>query len=129
MLTSYKLEDNLFQKCLTPWKTQIVLGLGNIFLIKIKIKCPAGQNLEIMTFRYLKTLVFDSFYKKLRYLMFLFLNVLMLVLLVITTPPSSLWFFDFFPSYTLISHSFQENWHGYKKFWRSIVQGGWCYDY
>ena len=36
---------------------------------------PAGQNLEIMTVRYLKTLVFDKFFKKLQhYLMFLFLE-------------------------------------------------------
>ena len=39
-------------------------GGGNILFIKIKIKCPAGQNLEIMTFRYLKTLAFDKFFKK-----------------------------------------------------------------
>ena len=47
---------------------------GNILLVKIKIKCPTGQNLEIMTFRYLKTLVFDNFFKKSHYLMFLFLK-------------------------------------------------------
>ena len=35
---------------------------------------PAGQNLEIMTFRYLKTLVFDKFLKKLQWLIFLFLK-------------------------------------------------------
>ena len=42
---------HLFEKWLTPWKAQIVLGGGNILLIKIEIKCPIGQNLEIMTFR------------------------------------------------------------------------------
>ena len=35
-----------------------------ILLIKIKIKCPPEQNLEIITFRYLKTLVFNNFFKK-----------------------------------------------------------------
>ena len=57
-----------------PWKAQIVLWVGKILLIKIEIKCPAGQNLEIMTFRYLGTLVLDNFFKKLHYLMFLFLK-------------------------------------------------------
>ena len=46
---------------------------GNILLMKIKIKCPTGKNLEIMTFRYLKNLVFDKFFKEIQhYLMFLF---------------------------------------------------------
>ena len=36
----------------------------NTLFIKIKIKCPAGQNLEIMTFSYLKTLDFDKFFEK-----------------------------------------------------------------
>ena len=35
---------------------------GNILLMKIKIKCPTGKHLEIMTFRYLKnTTLFDVF--------------------------------------------------------------------
>ena len=46
----------------TIWKAQIVLRGGNALLMKIKIKCPTGQNLDIMTFRYLKTLVFDMFF-------------------------------------------------------------------
>ena len=41
-------------------------GGGNILFIKIKIECPAGQDLEIMTFRYLKTLVFDKLFQKLQ---------------------------------------------------------------
>ena len=48
---------------------------GEILLRKIKIKCPTGQNLESMTFRYLKTLVVDKFFEKLQhYLMFSFLK-------------------------------------------------------
>ena len=43
---------HMFEKWLTPWKAQIVLVDGNILFIKIEIKCLAGQNLEIMTFRY-----------------------------------------------------------------------------
>ena len=39
-------------------------GDGNVLLIKMKIKCLAGQNLEIMTFGYRKTLVFDKFFFK-----------------------------------------------------------------
>ena len=65
--------EHLFEKWVTPWKAQIVLEDGNILLIKIKIKCPAGQNLEIMPFRYLKTIAFDNVFKKLQhYLIFLF---------------------------------------------------------
>ena len=68
------MEEYLLEKLLTPWKAQIVLGGGNI-LIKIKIKCSAGQKLEIMTFIHLKTLVSDKFFQKLQhYLMFLFLK-------------------------------------------------------
>ena len=68
------MEEYLFEKWLTPWKAQIDLGGGDILLTKIKIKCPAGQNLEITIFRYLKTLVFEKFFKKLHYLMFSFLK-------------------------------------------------------
>ena len=32
---------------------------------------PAGQNLKFMTFRYLKTLVFDHFFLKLQYYLML----------------------------------------------------------
>ena len=46
------------------WENSNSSGGGNILLIKIKIKWPAGQNLEIMTFRYLKTLIFDKVFKK-----------------------------------------------------------------
>ena len=63
---------------------------------------PAGQNSEIMTFRYLKTLVFDKSFKKLQHcLMFSFLKSR--VLFVITNPLFlSSWLFDFVPLYTLI---------------------------
>ena len=49
---------------------------GNILPMEIKIKRPAGQNLDVMTFKYLKTLVFDIFFKKKlqHYLMFLILK-------------------------------------------------------
>ena len=47
-----------------PLESSNSSGGGNILLIKTKIKCPGGQNLEIMTFRYLNTLVFDNFFKK-----------------------------------------------------------------
>ena len=57
---------------MTPCKAQIVLEGGNILFIRIKIKCPTGQNLEIMTLTYLKTLVFDKFFKKLQHY---FINV------------------------------------------------------
>ena len=51
------------------------MGGGNILVIKIKIKCPVGQKLEIITFWYLKTLVFHKDFKKLQYyLMFFFLK-------------------------------------------------------
>ena len=68
---------------LTPCKAQIFLRVGNTLFIKIKIKCPPeGPNLEIMTFRYHKTSVFDKFFKNLQcYLMFLFLKSI-----VITDP-------------------------------------------
>ena len=53
-----------------------ISGVGNIVFIKIKIKCPAGQNLEIMIFRCLKTLDFDKFFRELQhYEMFLFLSI------------------------------------------------------
>ena len=39
-------------------------GGGDIPLIKIKIKCPAGQNLEIMTFKYFKTFFLKKFFLK-----------------------------------------------------------------
>ena len=83
------MEEHLFEKWLTPCL--------NILFIKIKIKYPIGQNLEIMTFRYLKTLVFDKFLKN--YNIWCFYTIL-------------------FPIYTYPPHSFQENWHDYKKFWR-----------
>ena len=76
MLTSYELWKSI---CLRndlplPWESSNFWGC-NILIIKIKIKCPAGQNLEIMTFRYLETLVFDKVFKKLQHhLMLLFLK-------------------------------------------------------
>ena len=89
-------------------------GDGNILLIKIKIKCPARQNLEIMIFRYLKTLVFDNFFKNSNIIWcFYFWRVL----LVITNPP----LYDYStlsPHINLSSHSFQEHWHDHKMFWR-----------
>ena len=45
------------EKWLTPCKAETVLGGGNTLFIKIEIKCPAVQNLEIKTFKYLQTLV------------------------------------------------------------------------
>ena len=69
------MEEHSFEKWLTPCKAQIVLGSGNILFIKIKIKCSTGQNVEIMAFRYLKTLAFDKFFTKFQhYLMFLILK-------------------------------------------------------
>ena len=75
---------------------------------------PARQNLEIMTFRYLKTLVFDNF--------FLNYNIIWCfwfwrVFLVISNPP----LYDYstlIPHIHLSPHSFLENWYDYKKFWR-----------
>ena len=81
--------------------------------MKIKIKCPAGKNLEIMIFRYLKTLVFDKFFKKLHDLMFSFLKSIicnnkppLFVFMIIRLCP---------PIYT---YSFQQNRHDHKKFGR-----------
>ena len=67
-------------------------GGGNILLIKIKIKCQAGKNLEIITFRYLKTLVFSKFFKK-YYIIWCF--YFWRILLVIKR--GSLWLFDIVP--------------------------------
>ena len=62
MLTSYTDCGRAFVwEMIYSWKGQIVLGGGNI-LTKVKIKCSAGQKLEIMTFIHLKTLVFDKFF-------------------------------------------------------------------
>ena len=66
-------------------------GGGYILFMKIKIKCPSGQNLGIMTFRYLKTSVFDKFLKKLQYLMFF----LFLKSIISDNCPPFLWFFNF----------------------------------
>ena len=69
MLISYKLWMSPCLRNDLPFRN---LWGGNILLLKITIKCPAGQNLEIMIFRYLKTLVYDKFFKNLKhYLMFL----------------------------------------------------------
>ena len=67
--------EYLLQKWFIPCKAQIVLGVVIFFPFKNKIKCPAEQNLEIISFRYLKTLVFDKFLEKLHHhLMFSFLK-------------------------------------------------------
>ena len=88
----------------------------------------AGQNLEMLTFRYHKTLVFGNFFKKLIWCFYFWR-----VLLVITNPP----LYDYStlsPHIHLSLHSFQENWLDHKKLWRfhqmpslppPIVQGGW----
>ena len=70
----HSLEEHSFEKWLTPYNAQVVLGGDNSLFIKIKSKCPAGENLEIITFRYHKTLVFGDFLKKLQHLIFLFLK-------------------------------------------------------
>ena len=133
MLTSYKLWKSI---CLT---NDLSLGNssggGTILLITIKIKYHAWQNLEIMTFRYLKTLVFDNFFKKVQhYCMYLFWRLL----LVITNPLPSLYDYSIFSHHIHLSHHlFQKNWHDHKKFWRfhqippptpHIVHiRGWCH--
>ena len=76
-----------------------------------------------MTFRYLKTLVFDSFYKKLRYLMFSFLNVLMLVLIAITAPLPPLILFMIFQLFPLI-YTYLPFISGKLTWLQKIVQGG-----
>ena len=56
-----------------PLESSNSSGGGNILLIKIKIKGHAGENLEMMTFRYLKIWVFDKIFLKLQhYLMLIF---------------------------------------------------------
>ena len=82
--------------------------------IKIKIKCPAGQNLETMTLRHLKTYVLDKFFKN-------YINCFYFwrVLLVITNPT----LYDYStlsPHIHLPPHSFWENWHDHKKSWGFI---------
>ena len=49
-----------------PLESSNISGVGVVIFFLQKLKCTAGQNLEIMTFRYLKTLQ--------NYLMFLFLK-------------------------------------------------------
>ena len=67
-----------------PLGSSNISGGGNILHINIKIKCHAGrQNLEIMTFRYLKTLVLASFFKNYNIIWcFYFWRVLLVI-----TPP------------------------------------------
>ena len=52
----------MFEKWLTPWKAQTVVGGVEIFFLwKLKLSCPAGQNLEIMTKNlFLKITLFDA---------------------------------------------------------------------
>ena len=92
-------------------------GGGNILFIKIKIECPAGQNLEIMTFRYLKTLVFDKLFQKLQIIWcFYFWGVSLVITNCLFNNLYN--YLTLSPPYTLIPHSFQEIWHDSKKFWR-----------
>ena len=82
--------------------------------IKIKIKCPAGQNLETMTLRHLKTYVLDKFFKH-----YIICFYFWRVLLVITNPT----LYDYStlsPHIHLPPHSFWENWHDHKKSWGFI---------
>ena len=66
-----------------PLGSLYISGGGNILHINIKIKCHAGrQNLEIMTFRYLKTLVLTSFFKNYNIWCFYFWRVSLVI-----TPP------------------------------------------
>ena len=60
-------------------------------LIKIKIKFPSGQNVEIMIFKCLKTFVF-----------FMFLILKRIIISDNYLPPLSLWLFDFVTPYTFI---------------------------
>ena len=120
------MEEHSYEKWLTPWKTQVVLEGGNILFIKIKIKCPTWQNLEIMTFRYLQTLTFFFLYYNIMWC-FYFWRVLLVI-----TNPHSLWLFDFFPPYTLILPFIPE-----KLTWPQKIlevssdsrhcSGGWCH--
>ena len=111
------MEEHLPEKWLTTWGAQIVLGGGNILLAKLK--CPARKNLEIMTFRYLKTLVFDKIFKKLRYLLLYFWRVLLVM-----TNPLLYDYLTLSPDIHSSPHLFQENWHDHKKVWRFQQRGG-----
>ena len=115
------MEKHLFEKWLTAWKSFFFFfffgggggGGGDILLIKIKIKCPAGQNLE-MTFIYLKISVFEFFFLNCHIFWCFYL---WRVLSVIINPP--LYDYSTLSPYIHLSpHSFQENWHDHKKFWR-----------
>ena len=87
---------------------------GNILLMKIKVKYPAGQNLEMKTFRYLKTLIFDKPFKSYNIIWcFYFWRVLWLIANLLLYDYSTL-----SPHISLSPHSFQENWHDHKKFSR-----------
>ena len=77
-----------------------------------------------MTFRYLKNLVFEKFFKKLQH--YLRCSYFWRVLLV-TTTPTLYGYLTLFPHIHL--PPIQENWHDHKTFWRfhqipPIVQGG-----
>ena len=103
----------MFEKWLSSWKAQIVLGFGNILLIKIKIKCSTGQNLEIITFIFLKTLVFDKVFKNYNIIgCFYFWKVLLVITSLL------LMIICFYPPIYLSLHSVQEDWDDHKKFWR-----------
>ena len=86
-----------------PLESSNSSGGGDTLLIKGKVKFPAGKKLEIMTFRYLKTLVFDNFFKNYNIIWCFHFGR---VLFVITNPFfMSLWLFDVGPLYTLIHFS------------------------
>ena len=99
-----------------PWKVQIFQGVGNVLLIKIKIKCPTGQ-------------IFVNPFKKLQHLMFLFL---MSIIWDNQLPLHD--YSTFFPHIHLYPHSFQKNWHDHKKCWRfhqiplHYSGGEWCHE-
>ena len=131
---SYRIQYWLCKNCgrVFVWEMTYSLGSsnssgwggGDILLIKIKIQCcSAGQNLEVMTFRYLKTLVLDKFFEN--YIIWYF--HFWVVLFVIINPL----FMIIRLCLPIYPYSFQKNLHKYKKFWRfhqiplpPIVQAG-----
>ena len=114
------MEEHLFEKWLTPWKAQTVVGGWKYFSYEIKIKLPGRAKFRNHDYQI-------SFLKNYS---IIWCYYFWRVLLVITNP--SFWLFHFVPQYTLISppHLFQENWHDHKKIWKfhqfplPIVQGG-----
>ena len=117
-----------------PWESSNSSSGGNILLIKIKIKRPAGQNLEIMTFRYLKALVktfLKTFFRNYNIIWcFCFWGVLLVI-----TKLRSLWLFYFVPPiYTNRWHDHQKHiWHIYIymafNHWRNISYFKFTYNF